>query len=84
LVSDDQLLVDTDGENHSRSAKHSTHQTEHEDGRSDLGSVLQDGEWDEGLGVDVPFPEPKDKNQQEANDEKEDNPPVWAVSRCAR
>ena len=49
-----------------------------------MGSVLEDGEWDKGLGVDVPFPEPKYKDQQEANDEKEDDPPVWEVRRCTK
>jgi hypothetical protein len=65
----------------SRSAKHGAHETEHEDGSTDLGSVLQDGEWDESLGVDIPFPETKDKDQYTADDEEYNDSPVWRISR---
>lgn len=57
-------------------------QHEHEDcaGRGDLGPVLEDDHWDEGLGVEIPFPGAESNDEQAAEDEEEDDSPVWWVN----
>lgn len=59
-----------------RPAEHGAHEEEHESRCAELSAVPQDRERDEGLGVDVPFPQEEGRDEETAEDKEEDDAPV--------